>query len=215
MSVAPNGEPLDGGRSSGRRSLLDRWLRLPWWAILFGAALLVALLNRGPPPEPAPPRELPAAPFLLVATGLLQDGVFDGTVVLVFAHAPGGAGGLVINRRAADGGETPGELFWGGPVDLEDHLVLSRRALPGSERVAPDLHVLLHPDLARAALTLRGAGVRVYRGYAGWSAGQLEREVAGGVWDVAPADPALVFAAELEAIRPAALARPPVGRRAP
>ena len=36
-------------------------------------------------------------------------------------------------------------------------------------------------------------GPALFRGYAGWGPGQLEREIGEGSWIVAPVDPDLVF----------------------
>ncbi|MFT4299165.1 MAG: YqgE/AlgH family protein, partial [Aeromicrobium sp.] len=44
------------------------------------------------------------------------------------------------------------------------------------------------------------AGLRVYAGYAGWSAGQLEEEVAEGSWLVVPARPSDLLSLHPEGI---------------
>ena len=51
------------------------------------------------------------------------------------------------------------------------------------------------------------ASLRVYAGYAGWSAGQLMAEIEEGAWYVVPAEPADAFCAEPERLWPAVLRR--------
>jgi putative transcriptional regulator len=44
--------------------------------------------------------------------------------------------------------------------------------------------------------------IRVYSGYAGWAAGQLEREVRRGDWHLLPADAALIFRRDMTKLWP-------------
>jgi putative transcriptional regulator len=74
--------------------------------------------------------------------------------------------------------------------------VTAEIAVTGDPAVLRDLAAGRGPERARAVL-----------GYAGWAPGQLENELAQGAWSTIPADPALVFAPESEAIWRAAAAR--------
>ena len=58
------------------------------------------------------------------------------------------------------------------------------------------------PGLLAAAIV----SLRVYAGYAGWSAGQLEAEIDEGAWYVVPAEPSDAFCAEPERLWPAVFA---------
>ena len=51
------------------------------------------------------------------------------------------------------------------------------------------------------------ASLRVYAGYAGWSAGQLRAEIDEGAWYVLPAEPGDAFSGEPERLWPAVLRR--------
>src|SRR5947208_5598536 len=140
---------------------------------------------------------------LLVATPGLLDTNFFRTVVLVVEHTDEGAAGVVLNRptdtelagpledwrgMAAD----PPLVFFGGPVSPTDAVCLARSGPdgrpPGFEPVVDGLGVLdlsvraheMHPRVDR---------LRVFAGYAGWDAGQLERELREGAWYVLDADP--------------------------
>ena len=140
---------------------------------------------------------------LLVATPGLLDANFFRTVVLIVEHSDEGAAGVVLNRptdtelagplsdwrgKAAD----PPLVFVGGPVQPDSAVCLARSAPgsdpPGFEPVVDGLGVL---DLSREAGETRPGvdRLRVFAGYAGWAAGQLERELAEGAWYVLDADP--------------------------
>jgi putative transcriptional regulator len=132
---------------------------------------------------------------LLIAAPSLFD-YFRRTVILVIEHTAEGAMGVVLNResetRVADA--VP-QL---APLAGEDELV--RIGGP----VAPDSVVALgeFEDLGEAGLQVVGRlatldpdapndslrRVRVYAGYAGWGAGQLDGELEQDAWVVAPAD---------------------------
>jgi putative transcriptional regulator len=140
---------------------------------------------------------------LLVATPLLADGTFDRSVVLVLDHDEDGALGVVVNKATPIEVGTvlpswqpyvsdPGVLFQGGPVALDSALGLAvlradASAEPeGWRRVAGRLGLV---DLDLDPLDVVGGfdAVRVFAGYAGWSSGQLEDELAEGAWYVVPA----------------------------
>ncbi|MEV0392633.1 YqgE/AlgH family protein [Polymorphospora rubra] len=134
---------------------------------------------------------------LLVAAPALKDPNFDRTVVLLVAHEPGGALGVVLNRATevpvadvlSSWGSLAGEpavLFEGGPVQPESAICLARmrtptRRLKGFHQVSGAVGTV---DLSADPERLREsiAGIRVFAGYSGWSPGQLEDEIAGGSW---------------------------------
>src|SRR5690606_23649838 len=107
---------------------------------------------------------------LLVATPALRDPSFERSVVLLVAHEPGGAMGV---------------LFEGGPVQPDSAICVARLRTgaqpPGFQRFFGSLGTV---DLEQEPEQLREAvdGVRVFAGYAGWSPGQLEEEIAAGSW---------------------------------
>jgi putative transcriptional regulator len=175
-----------------------------------GALLACAVLSgqaARSSPEPDEAR-LRAGVFLYAAPGAL-DPRFAESVVLLIRHGPDGSMGLVVNRPTdmplqdalVDVAEARGStlpVYWGGPVQPEAILALvrARSASEGAETVLPDVH--LTGDLADVRAALKGedaAGcLRVYTGYAGWAAGQLQVEVRAGAWVLDKADAASVFA---------------------
>jgi putative transcriptional regulator len=144
---------------------------------------------------------------LLVATPVLKDPNFDRTVVLLVAHEPGGALGVVLNRATevpvsdvlgawgAMAGE-PAVVFEGGPVQPDTAICLARtrtsaQRVAGFHRVSGSVGTIdlsMDPERVRASIL----GVRVFAGYSGWSGGQLEEEINEGSWfvlDALPGDP--------------------------
>jgi len=133
---------------------------------------------------------------LLIAAPSLHD-YFRRTVVLVIEHTPEGALGVVLNRASealvADAIPALSELAEdddlirvGGPVSPEAVLALGEFGDP-SEAGTAVVGTLgtLDPDAANESLRR----VRVYAGYAGWGAGQLDGEVEQGAWIVDAASP--------------------------
>jgi len=146
---------------------------------------------------------------LLVATPALREPTFAHTVIALLEHSPDdGALGVVLNRptqaavadvvpAVADLVTPPHVLFEGGPVSPTTAIALGLAA-PGADPegwlpiVPPLVTVDLDHDAALLGATLRS--LRVFAGYAGWSAGQLEGEIAEGAWyvvDGLPSDPFL------------------------
>lgn len=145
----------------------------------------------------------PAKGMLLVAMPPLVDPNFDRTVVLLLEHGPMGAIGVVLNRPgetpvedALPGWERlaadPGRVFVGGPVAGDAAIALGAARRPdagaGWEPVVGAVGTI---DLHRDPLDVLGdiADVRIFAGYAGWGAGQLEGELAAEAWMVVPALP--------------------------
>jgi putative transcriptional regulator len=164
---------------------------------------------------------------LLVATPMLGDPNFKRTVVLIVEHeAEQGTLGVVLNRPTKvpvgqvlepwdDLATSPSVVFTGGPVAPNSALALA--LVPGTGEP-----VGWHPLDGAPAMTRLGlvdldappgllapavAKLRVYAGYAGWSAGQLMAEIEEGAWYVVQADPADAFYADPERLWPAVLRR--------
>ncbi len=138
---------------------------------------------------------------LLLATPELLDPNFDRAVLLMIEHSDDGALGLVLNRprmvAAADAVphwaerlEPPGLLHSGGPVSEGSVVGLGLALDSGDDAVTPLVGRLGVLDLHRDPADLPGVGsVRLFSGYSGWSAGQLEVEMALGSWFVLDAEP--------------------------
>ncbi len=135
---------------------------------------------------------------LLVASPALLDPNFHRAVVLVTEHTDDGAAGLVLNRpslvevaaavpQLEDLVDEDEQVWVGGPVQPEAVLVLGEFLDPDDAAV-PLFESLGFPSLDEPeeivpATTRR----RVFAGYAGWGAGQLEEELANEDWILEPA----------------------------
>lgn len=154
------------------------------------------------------PSEVPAGLTgrLLVATPALVEGTFERSVVLLLDHDEAGALGVVVNKPTpVDVSEVlptwqpyasePGVLFQGGPVALDSALGLAVATgvgdgtePPGWRRVLGRLG-LVDLDAVPQEMAPVMSRLRIFAGYAGWSAGQLEDELREGAWYVVAPDP--------------------------
>jgi putative transcriptional regulator len=132
---------------------------------------------------------------LLIASPSMAD-YFRRAVVLVVEHNDEGAFGLVLNKPSESTiGEAVPELaeligsehvlHIGGPVQPNAVTAIGEHHEPSDSNklVVGEVGMvdLDHPpELSR---------VRVFAGYAGWSAGQLDGEIEAEAWIVEPADP--------------------------
>ena len=155
---------------------------------------------------------------LLIASPALSDPNFRRTVVLVTEHNEDGAAGLVLNRPSLvqvaaavpdlESLVDEAEQVWvGGPVQPEAVLVLGEFLDPDDAAVqvfeSLGFPSLDEPEEIVPATTRR----RVFAGYAGWGAGQLEEELANEDWILEPALADDAFTHEPDELWRAALRR--------
>lgn len=143
---------------------------------------------------------------LLLDGGNLSGSFFHQSVVLICQHDAEGAFGLVLNRSL---GKTVGEMI---VADLPDTLRESPLYLGGpvqpaalsflhTDNFIPDADVLPNLALGHSLDELvdigesfsAGKKVKMFAGYAGWSPGQLEKEMKRKAWLTFPASLELVF----------------------
>lgn len=133
---------------------------------------------------------------LLIAAPSLHD-YFRRTVVLVIEHTPEGAIGVVLNHASettvADAVPQLAELApdgelvrIGGPVSPESVVAIGEF----DDIAEAGTHVIgavgtLDPDAQNASVRR----IRVYAGYAGWAAGQLDAELEQEAWVVMEPEP--------------------------
>lgn len=169
--------------------------------------LLLALLGTAPTLAQAPDKGM-----LLVATPEMRDPRFSETVVLLLHYGPEGALGVAINRptwvdplAAFPDMEFlesyRGSIYIGGPVARANVLVLVSDPeidAPETEPVFDGVYVSADPEFLRGVVATANTdqSLRLYAGHASWEAGQLDREIAAGHWQIVPADTDLVFARE-------------------
>ena len=154
---------------------------------------------------------------LLIAMPGMGDPRFAQSVIFVCAHSAEGAMGLIVNKPAeklkfgqllTQLGITPAQrardirIHIGGPVEHGRGFVLhsSDYTAQGST-LTVDSHFGMTATLDVLQALAEGAGPAnslLALGYAGWGAGQLEREFAQNGWMVCPADDYLLFGSQLQ-----------------
>lgn len=151
---------------------------------------------------------------VLIATPMLQESIFERSVIYMCTHNDEGAMGLVINKVSDDisfskllqhvGIAKGGKIklpdipvLQGGPVRPNRGFVLHSQDYYEDEAtlfVKKDACLTTSPKILQAILDGRGPKRAILAlGYAGWEARQLESEIRANAWLIAPADFDLVF----------------------
>lgn len=156
----------------------------------------------------------------LIAMPSMQDPIFGGTVIYLCEHSQRGAMGMVINRPTD---MTVADLFdridlkleiipdshplrkrlvmFGGPVQDDRGFVLHAPTgeYTSSLRVTDDIAFTTSRDVLESVASGEGPErVLISVGYAGWDAGQLEKEILANGWLTVQADAHIMFDLPLE-----------------
>ena len=163
---------------------------------------------------------------LLIASPSIEDPRFARAVILICTHNEDHAMGLVLNKAADDvnlpelldqlgvdgeGAPEDKHVLVGGPVGRDRGFVLHSEDYDSAGATLPvceGVCLTATRDVLHA-MTSEAPPERfvLALGYSGWSAGQLEQELADNVWLVGNADTALVFDPSLDTKWSRALAR--------
>lgn len=169
--------------------------------------------NRPMPMKPVARIDAPTslAGQMLVAMPQMPDPRFSKSVILICAHNPDGAMGLVVNKLFDGIGfldllhqleidvATPARslrVHFGGPVESGRGFVLHSGDYQrnGSVVVGEDIVMTATVDILRAVAEGQGPEQAILAlGYAGWGPGQLDQEMQENGWLHVPADPAILF----------------------
>ena len=148
--------------------------------------------------------------FLLAMPGL-SEGLFSHSITYICEHGESGAMGIVINQPLDlsvaeifehlqitannDFSEIP--VMAGGPVQIDHGFVLHRDKSTDWEaclKVTEEITLTTSRDILRAIAKDKGPSEHLIAlGYAGWSAGQLEHELAENSWLTLPANSDVIF----------------------
>lgn len=147
----------------------------------------------------------------LIAMPSLADPNFQHTVTFICAHNQDGAMGIVINRpleftlgevllqmdlQALNTTVEQTIIYQGGPVQTDRGFILHTpdKHWDSSIQINESLSVTTSRDILEAIAADRGPrSTLVALGYAGWAAGQLEKEIADNAWLSGPADSSVIF----------------------
>jgi putative transcriptional regulator len=145
------------------------------------------------------------AQHFLVAMPTLNDPTFKKSVVYVYEHNEKGAMGMVINKpMQINLGNILKHLgidsikddvitlpvLMGGPVGQEHGFILYQAA----KKKQKSIEITASKDMLERIATGKGPNdFLVTLGYAGWTSGQIEQEVARNDWLIVPADPTILF----------------------
>lgn len=152
----------------------------------------------------------------LLAMPCLSEGIFSHSITYICEHGESGAMGIVINQpldlsvgevfehlqidSLRDFSEMP--VMAGGPVQIDHGFVLHRgceAVWEASLKVTEEITMTTSRDILRAIAHGSGPDEHLIAlGYAGWSAGQLEQELAENSWLSLPADSDIIFSTPVE-----------------
>jgi len=143
---------------------------------------------------------------IIISEPLLSGNFFGRSTVLLVEHSPNGSVGFILNKPLEakinelfimPTGYIP-QLFVGGPVggDSLFYIHTLGEQIEGSSHVKDELYWGGDFEALKLAIASGNIGpgqVKFFVGYSGWSAGQLENEIAENSWLVTDADTSLVM----------------------
>jgi len=152
----------------------------------------------------------------LIAMPALDDSLFNQAVTYICEHDKSGSFGVIINQltdislkqifnevkiESSSDYDEDQTVYMGGPVDQGRGFILHRPAgnWSSSLKVKNDVALTTSKDILQAIANNQGPeDCIVTLGYAGWSAGQLEQEMANNTWLNCPADEQIIFNTPVE-----------------
>lgn len=153
----------------------------------------------------------------LIAMPAMSDPNFAHSITYVCEHNDEGAMGIVVNRpmdlmvgdilshlkiEQYDTSYDDVPVMCGGPVQMERGFVLHRfepYQWENSQRLHQDICLTSSRDILQAIAVNEGPReTLIALGYAGWSAGQLDDEMAQNAWLSVKADPRIIFSTPCE-----------------
>jgi putative transcriptional regulator len=147
----------------------------------------------------------------LLAMPSLREGIFSHSITYICEHGENGAMGIIINQALelsvaeifehlqikASSSAYQEPVMAGGPVQIDHGFVLHRNCATeweASLEVTPEITLTTSRDILKSIAEGNGPlDHLIALGYAGWSAGQLEEELAQNSWLTLPADANIIF----------------------
>ncbi|MES2702394.1 MAG: YqgE/AlgH family protein [Bacteroidota bacterium] len=147
----------------------------------------------------------PQAGKILIAEPLLNDPNFARSVIFLCEHSAEGSIGFILNQPTdytlqdllPELYVSHLNIYQGGPVQGDTLHMLHRMGnIPGSIEVAPGVYWGGSYEALKDMIwrnNYEPNDLRLFVGYSGWGAGQLEREMTEGSWLVADATDGVLF----------------------
>lgn len=149
---------------------------------------------------------------MLISTPLIDNGIFNKSVIYICAHDKDGAIGVVINRVISNVQWTkvleqlkietsqPHEgllpVHFGGPIEADKGFILHSSDYIHDEMFTVYNNIAITPNVDILHEIVEGNGPKdsiFMLGHAGWLPGQLEAEIEKNLWLTLPAEFELIF----------------------
>lgn len=149
---------------------------------------------------------------LLVATPLLNGSCFEKSVIYMCAHNDTGAMGILVNHtlqnlscmdilgqvgiKSSEITCANAPVYFGGPVESAKGFILhtSDYVSGGTQIIHNNISLTSTVDILQDIANGKGPQKQIFAlGCAGWSAGQIEKELKENSWITMPASESLVF----------------------
>ncbi len=154
---------------------------------------------------------------ILISMPHMQDPFFGNSVVFMCEHDAKGAMGLIVNKPFRDPElkdtfdqifessdkilQSVSQVYFGGPVLVERGILLHSSQFHSNDsiKISDEFFISSHKKTLNEMKSQNGEQYsRLLLGHAGWSEGQLEREIENGDWLVQETSPDFIFKIPVE-----------------
>lgn len=154
----------------------------------------------------------PGVGKLLIAEPFLKDSNFSRTVIMLCEHDEKGTVGFILNHLTEmtlsdilpELYPANAAIYEGGPVQTDTlHMLHSVPEVLGGNEIAPGVYWGGSYEVLQEIIrdnSYDPAYIRLFVGYSGWSAGQLDKELEEGSWFVAELPENILFKTKAENI---------------
>lgn len=131
---------------------------------------------------------------ILISTPDISGDIFSRSVVLIIEHDENGAFGLILNKKNTEIEsnllnilDLPIEIFNGGPVENDKIFIIVKGTPTNEFALKIDEQYYLTEDILTILTELLEnqlsiSDIKLFSGYSGWSAQQLESEISRKLW---------------------------------
>jgi putative transcriptional regulator len=143
---------------------------------------------------------------IIKSTAALNNSVFNDVIIIITEYNANGATGFITNKIFERPLNALQEfsymqhfaLYNGGPVNQEHLFFIHRRpdVIEGGQKVCNEVFYGGNFTQAVTAInnyTLTENDIKIFIGYCGWDAGELEAEIEEGSWEIIEMEPTFIF----------------------